>query len=250
MKQNKIIYTYGLVLVLIVAIFGIGTIFMTKKQAPKKVVTSTTKTENIDTTKLPFDTSKVDLVVDDTTPQPSRMVNSKAPFDSAGDIASKIQNVTDAKVNIELYEDFECTFCLQYTNNISKLLENYGDKINLVIKHFPLADNINSLKAAEAYECAKEQNKGWEMHDKIFEEANKNNMNVETWKSTAQNLGLDTAIFDECIDSDKFASKIAEDGAEAKIKKIKGAPSTVINNEILKGAVSYEVLDEVVKKYL
>lgn len=48
-------------------------------------------------------------------------------------------------------------------------MQKYGSQVKLIYKHFPLDFHVAAQKAAEAYECAIDQNKGWEMHDKMFE---------------------------------------------------------------------------------
>ena len=45
-------------------------------------------------------------------------------------------------------------------------------------------------KAAEAFECAKEQDKAWEMYDKLFGLSDTQTMSVENYKKAAAELGL------------------------------------------------------------
>ncbi len=154
------------------------------------------------------------------------------------------------KIKVELFDDFECPFCLRHTAAINQMRQEYGSKIDLVLKHFPLNFHPNAEKAAEAYECANEQKKGWEMYDKIFEANVEKNMSVDTWKSTAKQLGLNTSQFDNCLDNDKYSDKIKQDTAEARQRGVEGVPSTFINGEMVKGAAPYETIKDAIEKNL
>lgn len=164
--------------------------------------------------------------------------------------AKKSSIAENKKVKVELFDDFECPYCLRHSETIAQMRKEYGNKIELTFKNFPLAFHNNAEKAAEAYECAKEQNKGWEMHDKIFEANKNNNMSVDTWKSTAEQLELKISQFNDCLDKDKYADKIKQDQAEGAQKGVRGAPATFINGEMISGAVPYSTIKEVIEKKL
>ncbi|MFH1187817.1 MAG: thioredoxin domain-containing protein [bacterium] len=154
------------------------------------------------------------------------------------------------KIKVELFDDFECPYCLRHSETIAQMRKEYGGKINLVFKNFPLAFHSNAQKAAEAYECAKEQNKGWEMYDKIFE-ANKNkNMSVDAWKSAAQQLEINTSQFNSCLDSGKYTDEIKQEQAEGTQKGVRGVPATFINGEMIPGAVPYSAIKDAIEKNL
>lgn len=154
------------------------------------------------------------------------------------------------KVKVELFDDFECPFCLKHSKTIDQMLQEYGNKVELTLKHFPLNFHANAQKAAEAYECAREQKKGWEMHDKIFEANANNNMSIDAWKAAAEQLDLNIPQFNSCLDSGKYVDKIKQDAEEAKQKGARGAPATFINGEMISGAVPYSTLKETIEKNL
>ncbi len=99
----------------------------------------------------------------------------------------------DAKVSIIEFSDFECPFCLRFEPAIKQMLEEYGDKIRFTYRHFPLSFHQQAQKAAEAFECAKEQGaeKAWEMHSKLFGLQSSNQLGINGYKRAATEIGLD-----------------------------------------------------------
>lgn len=81
-----------------------------------------------------------------------------------------------------------------------------------------------AFKAAEATHCAQEQDKYWEMHDRLFA----NQRALEPWSGHAEALGLDVAKFDECMSTGRTAAAIRKDMAVAKAAGATGTPSFVL----------------------
>lgn len=96
----------------------------------------------------------------------------------------------DAKVTIVEFSDFECPYCQRFVPSIDQLLEEYGTKVRFVYMSFPLSFHPNAQKASEAYQCAKAQGKGWEMHDKLYELGEASQLSIDSYKKTANELGL------------------------------------------------------------
>lgn len=83
---------------------------------------------------------------------------------------SSIQGKAGAPVTIVEFSDFQCPFCSRALPTVKQVLKEYGDKVVLAYKHFPLVSiHPRAQKAAEAAECAKDQGKFWEFHDQLFE---------------------------------------------------------------------------------
>ncbi len=170
------------------------------------------------------------------------------PEEETGD-PSKLSAVTNddhirgdfnAPVTLILFDDFECPYCLKFEPTLKQVLAEYQGKVRVVFRHFPLPFHPNAQKAAEASECAGEQGKFWEMHDKIFEANEKGTMGIETWKKEAKNLSLDTQGFNDCLDSGKYASKISANLSEGQAAGVQGTPASFINGELVSGALPYE----------
>ena len=158
--------------------------------------------------------------------------------------ADYIRGNPNASITLVEFSDFECPFCEKQYRTLKQLLDEYPQKIRLVYKHFPLGFHKNAQKAAEASECAGEQDKFWEYHDKLFE--NQNSYSVENFKKWAQGLGLKTSQFNSCLDSGKYAQKVLADAKEGQQKGVDGTPATFINGQLISGALPYDTFKEAI----
>jgi len=158
--------------------------------------------------------------------------------------------IKEGPVSIVIFNDFECIHCVAYHKTIDKMKNYFLDQIELTIKHFPLPFHKESLKAAMAYECAKEQGRGDEMSSLIHQARIDEIMSEEQWKQEAVNLELDTEQFNECLDNDKYADKIQADIIEGKSLGVSGTPTTFIEDEKILGNVSFDEIARRVRKYI
>ena len=79
-----------------------------------------------------------------------------------------VKGSKNAPVQLVEFADYECPYCQQVNPLIQKLEEEYGDKLSVAYKDFPLPMHHRSEKAAEAARCAGEQGKYWEYHDVLY----------------------------------------------------------------------------------
>jgi protein-disulfide isomerase len=131
----------------------------------------------------------------------------------------------DPVVIIDAFPDFGCQLCVNKEKMIIQSLDIYPDEVRLDYHHYPYNDFSYTL--AEALECAGEQGKFWELHDKIYLEDVPEDMSELL--TVAEGVGLDMGLFNESLDSGKFKDKVLdereqaiEDGAEAMSVYING----------------------------
>jgi len=155
-----------------------------------------------------------------------------------------IRGNPDASITLVEFSDFECPFCERQYQTLKQLLKEYPRKIRLVYRHFPLEFHQFAQKAAEASECASEQDSFWEYHDKLFE--NQTDYSVENFKKWAGGLGLKTSQFNNCLDTDKYASKVQADAQEGAQKGVNGTPATFVNGQLISGALPYNTFKEAI----
>ena len=148
-----------------------------------------------------------------------------------------------APVTVIIYSDFECPFCASFegaSGSIEQAKEAYGDSLRFVFRHYPLSFHAEAKKAAEASECASEQGKFWEMHDLLFTDSQNGRLSSAQSKTDAQTLGLDTAAFNECLDSGKYSDMITQSAVDAENLGVRGTPNAFVNGRHVIGAIPYD----------
>jgi protein-disulfide isomerase len=149
-----------------------------------------------------------------------------------------------APVTIVEFSDFQCPFCRQVQPTLKQLMTDYEGKVKLVFRDFPLRSiHPQAQKAAEAGQCAAEQQKFWPYHDKLFSAAS---LQVDDLKKYAQELELNVEQFTACLDSSKYASGINADMQAGQNAGVSATPTFIINGYPLSGAATYEQFKEVV----
>jgi protein-disulfide isomerase len=152
-----------------------------------------------------------------------------------------------AAVTLVEFADYECPYCQKVAADVKKLKADFGDKLTLTYKDFPLPMHSRAEKAAEASRCASKQGKFWEFHDEIFRSKE---LDVDQLKAQARALKLDPAQFDKCLDSGEEAAVVETDRKEGARLGINGTPAFFINGHFLSGAVDYAALREIVEQQL
>ncbi len=153
----------------------------------------------------------------------------------------------DAPVTIVEFSDYQCPFCARHFQETwPQLQAEFVDtgRVRFVFKDFPLTNiHPQAPKAHEAARCAGEQEAYWAMHNRLFagqsEWAGRSD-HVDTFKEYAAELGLETAAFDACLDSGRWAGAVNADLAEGASLGVQGTPAFFINGYPLVGAQPYE----------
>ncbi len=153
---------------------------------------------------------------------------------------TRVLGSANAQVALVEFTDFECPYCGQlFKNTFPQIKKEYIDtgKVRYFIKDFPLTQiHPNAQKSAEAANCALEQGKFWEYHDTLFE--NQSDLGIDALKKYAVSLGLDASQFNSCLDSGKYAQKVADDQKKGEAYGVRGTPSTfvgVLNGDTMTG---------------
>lgn len=117
----------------------------------------------------------------------------------------------DAKVKVIEFSDFQCPYCKAFQASIKQMLSDYGDKVEYVYKFFPLDIHPQAQNAALAGACANEQGKFLDYANNLFDKQDEwgKTTGTQKFKDYARQLGLNATQFNQCLDSKKYADKVA-----------------------------------------
>ena len=144
-----------------------------------------------------------------------------------------IAGSADAPITIVEFGDYQCPKCEQwFTNEKSTITEDYIDtgKAKLYFVDFPFLGQ-DSDDAANASYCADDQGQFWEFHSALY--SNQGGINdgwasINELKHLASDLGLDTAEFNECVDSNKHKDKVDYNRQVGASNGVEGTPVFII----------------------
>ncbi len=138
----------------------------------------------------------------------------------------------EATVVVEEFSDFQCPACKAAQDTVKQIVNEYGDRIKLEFKHFPLTTiHPQAFRAALASECANDQGKFWEYHDLLF--MNQPSFSPSELVSYAEGLGLNTESFSACLDSRAKNDVVRADMDEGKSRQINATPTFFVNGQIV-----------------
>ena len=149
------------------------------------------------------------------------------------------QGNLEAPVQLIAYNDFQCGYSAQFTSVLEQVKDEFNEQVVIAVRHFPLRSNSRAYQAALAAECAAEQDKFWEMHDKLFSSQD-NGFSTEVFENFAIELELDTTRFNDCLDEEKYKDKIQTQIEQGKSCGVTGTPGIFVNTEPHAGAVPFE----------
>ena len=132
-----------------------------------------------------------------------------------------------ATVTVVEFTDFQCPSCAKSQPVLEAIAAEFGDKVKLVVRDFPLDQHAFAFKAAEAAEAAREQGKYWEYIAILFQ--NQSALEVPKLKEYATQVGLDRQKFDAALDSGKFTEKVRRDLTDGMKIGVNSTPTVFIN---------------------
>ena len=139
---------------------------------------------------------------------------------------SPYKGKVDATVTLVEYSDYQCPFCARnYRDVMPTLVKEYVDtgKLKFVMREKPIPSlHRNAVNASKAAVCAGGQGKYWEMHNMLFE--NQRELGIANLKVFAETIGLDTAKFNVCIESEEVKKRVNADIASGEKLGIRGTP--------------------------
>ena len=153
-----------------------------------------------------------------------------------------------ARVEIVECGDFDCPFCKRAASTMDEIVKDYSGSVAMFWLHNPLSFHPGAEPAARAAVAAANQDKFWEMHDKLFED--KSLRSRSDFETMARDLGLDVTQFLTDFDAEETKDLVAEQQKTCTDNDAKGTPSFFINGRYVSGAQSYDRFKEVIDEEL
>lgn len=163
------------------------------------------------------------------------------------EVANAVGN-PNAPVLFEIYSDFGCGHCGNFAQTTGEMIiDNYVANGQVYMVYNSVGSIMRhpaSMATIEAAYCAGEQNKFWEYHDILFANqamlfANINQKPDKILIAFADSLKMDTAMFSDCLDSNRYDDQIQQDAIDATAAGINSTPSFLINGEMIVGHQPY-----------
>ena len=164
-----------------------------------------------------------------------------------------IRGDANAKISIIEYSDYECPFCSRLHPTLTRVIEERGDEVNWVYRHFPLSNiHHRALGASVAAECVADlggNDAFWTFTDRLF--LNQRALGPELYNELAVDLGISVDRLQSCIENSNAAEKVAEDRQNAIDAGGRGTPYVVVvnaNGDVFpfSGALPYENIMQII----
>lgn len=147
----------------------------------------------------------------------------------------------NAPVVIDVFEDFQCSACRIYSEEIeTRIAETYvaAGQVYYIFHQYPFIDRASATKesqqAANASMCAAEQGLFWEYHDILFANWNGENagaFNDKRLVAFAETLNLDMGLFTDCFEENRYRDEIQADFELGTEMGVSSSPSVFVNGQ-------------------
>lgn len=154
----------------------------------------------------------------------------------------------DAPIVLIEFSDFQCPFCKRVRPTIAQVLSTYGKDVYYVFRDYPLGFHSQAKDAANAAECANEQNKYWDFNAELWNTQGQHT--IDKLKEIGVQLGLDASKFNKCVDSKKYFAEIDKDQQDGIAAGVTGTPAYSINGIFVSGAQPFETFEQIIDEEL
>lgn len=153
----------------------------------------------------------------------------------------------NAPIRLVVFSEFQCPNCADLACTLDRVLDRYPFQVNLTFLHMPMDFDALSEEAAEAAECAGEQGRFWQYHDRLMKEHKDGCSGLNSmWAGYADDVGLDKARFMECLKSGRMKGRVAACRAVGVAMGIQGVPALYLNGRKIGGALEFEQLSSII----
>lgn len=162
---------------------------------------------------------------------------------------------SDAKVTIIEFSDFECPYCTRVQQTAAQIREAYGDKVQWVVKDFPLSFHKKAMAAHVAANCVlgQDKDKYWQFFDGLFApDRAQDYLSPNALSSLAARIGVDMQEYSLCTSTGAAAmeAEVQNDIAEGEKVGVRGTPAFFINGRFVSGALPFADFEQIINEEL
>lgn len=165
----------------------------------------------------------------------------------------------DAPLTLVEFTDYQCPFCRDFhMTTFEQLKKTYieAGTLRFISRDLPLEFHPHASKAAQAARCAGEHGKYWEARHLFI--LNAQTLSPEMITTLVNDLGIDSAQFQACLESERYKQAVLEDTTAARSAAITGTPTFVLGRTangtlegpLIIGAQPFETFDAKIKELL
>jgi protein-disulfide isomerase len=147
------------------------------------------------------------------------------------DDADHLRGEPGRPLELVMFGDFQCPYCLGAQSVLRRVRERLGDRLLFAFRHLPIPERHPLAPlAAQASEAAAAQGQFWEYHDALFQAQPK--LSRETMLEVGRELGLDAERMASEIDAGAYEERIARDVDSAERSGATGTPTFFVNGAL------------------
>lgn len=157
-------------------------------------------------------------------------------------------SASDAVLTIVEFADFACPFSREESFVVRSAAAVFGERVRIVYRDFPITElHPEALAASEAAECAAEQGRFWEYHDKLY--SNQSDHSEDALVRYASELNMNAGEFRRCLSSDRNVAEIEEDYAAGAEAGVRGTPTFFFNGIRIPGAIPQDTFVKLIERF-
>ncbi len=163
------------------------------------------------------------------------------------DEAHRLTEPAEAEVQLVEFLDFQCPACAAAAQAVESIKSQYGDRVEIVVRHFPLTEiHPHAVEAALAFEGAAAQGAAVEMYQALYSTqqqwSSSPGSQAAAFRGLAEQLGLDMAEYDRVVADPATLETVSLGRQDAIGLGLQGTPSFFLDGE----PVTIQSLDELI----
>ncbi|MEH3132940.1 MAG: thioredoxin domain-containing protein [Mycolicibacterium neoaurum] len=166
---------------------------------------------------------------------PERLPSATGGVEVVRPDSHRLDDPPDATVTFVEFLDFECEGCRAAYPIVERLRTEYGDRVEFVLRYFPLPGHVNAERAARAVEAAARQGRLEAMYRMMYETqpqwGERPTPADDVFRGFAEQLGLDMARFDSDYVDPETARRIRRDVEDGVALGVHGTPTFFIDGQ-------------------